>query len=66
MTAPVVTTSPGANLHEVGRLMLEKGLKRIPGVDQGILVGLISRVNLLKLSPTRIRQRTARHRPGAA
>ncbi|MHB8509849.1 MAG: CBS domain-containing protein, partial [Candidatus Dormibacteria bacterium] len=48
MSSAVVTTSPEATLHEVGRLMLEKTLKRLPVVAEGKLVGIISRVDLLR------------------
>jgi CBS domain-containing protein len=49
MTAPVVTTVPGATLREAARLMEQDGVKRLPvtGPD-GCLRGIVSRRDLLR------------------
>ncbi|WP_428559813.1 MAG: DUF190 domain-containing protein [Solidesulfovibrio sp. DCME] len=49
MTAPVVTISDRAGLREAARLMIKKGLKRLPAVDEaGELVGIVSRADILR------------------
>jgi CBS-domain-containing membrane protein len=49
MTTPVVTIQPGAPLSEAARVMHHRALKRIPVVDdKGVLVGVVSRADLLK------------------
>jgi CBS domain-containing protein len=49
MTTPVVTIQPGAPLSEAARVMHHRALKRLPVVDDtGVLVGVVSRADLLK------------------
>lgn len=49
MTREVVTTSPDTPVAEVATLMLKRRLKRLPVVDrEGRLVGLVSRLDVLK------------------
>lgn len=48
MMAPVVTASPGASLTEIVELMARHHVKRIPVVDGGKVVGIISRSDLLR------------------
>jgi CBS-domain-containing membrane protein len=49
MTQPAVTVDPEANLADVAHLMVTRRLKRLPVVDRaGALVGMISRVDLLR------------------
>jgi CBS-domain-containing membrane protein len=48
MTADVVAVSPGATLPEVVRLMEKHHVKRVPVVENGGLVGIVSRANLLR------------------
>jgi CBS-domain-containing membrane protein len=49
MTRPAVTVDPEANLADVAHLMVTRRLKRLPVVDRfGALVGMISRVDLLR------------------
>ncbi|GAA2899262.1 CBS domain-containing protein [Streptosporangium fragile] len=50
MTAPAVTVQPYASIVTAMRLMEEYGVKRLPVVDgEGILVGIVSRRDLLKV-----------------
>ena len=47
MTRNVVTVAPDTTLGEVARLLESKRIKRVPVLDKGRLVGIISRANLL-------------------
>jgi CBS domain-containing protein len=50
MTAPVVTLRPETSVHEAAHLLIERQLKRLPVVDsEGQLVGMLGRVDVLKL-----------------
>lgn len=49
MAAPAVTIKPHANIAEAAQMMEEKRIRRLPVVDdKGILVGIISRADILK------------------
>ncbi|MEV7809076.1 CBS domain-containing protein [Microbispora sp. NPDC088329] len=50
MSAPAVTTRPYTSVVSAARLMNRHGVKRLPVVDdEGVLVGIISRHDLLKV-----------------
>ncbi len=42
MTRDVVTITPDTSLHEAHRLMTEKHVRRLPVVDRGKLVGIVT------------------------
>ena len=48
MTRDPVATSPRARIVDAAHLMLERGLKRLPVVEEGRLAGLVSRLDLLR------------------
>ena len=48
MTRDVVTASPETPLHEVAALLEKNAIKRVPIVENGQLVGLVSRANLIQ------------------
>jgi CBS domain-containing protein len=49
MTSPAATINPQANIAEVVRLMDENSIRRLPVVDDNnVLVGIISRADILK------------------
>ena len=48
MTAPVVTISPYAPVAEAARRMSDLGIKRLPVVRKGELVGIVSRTDLVR------------------
>jgi CBS-domain-containing membrane protein len=48
MAADVVTVSPGASLPEIVELMTRHHVKRIPVVDDGNVVGIVTRSDLLR------------------
>ena len=49
MTDRVVTAAPGENIRSVARRMLDLEVKRLPVVEHGRLVGIISRQDLLRI-----------------
>ena len=49
MTSPAVTIKPRANISQVVHLMDENNIRRLPVVDDNnVLVGIISRADILK------------------
>ncbi|MEU2716634.1 CBS domain-containing protein [Streptomyces sp. NPDC007205] len=50
MTSPAVTVRANATLAEAARTMARQGIKRLPVVDDaGLLAGIVSRADLLKI-----------------
>lgn len=50
MSAPAITVHPGATLAQAARIMAVRHVKRLPVVDDvGMLQGLVSRADLLKV-----------------
>ncbi len=47
MSREVVTVGPDATLDEVARLLETRRIKRVPVMEEGRLVGILSRANLL-------------------
>lgn len=48
MTAPAITIAPGATVADAARLMSERGVNRLPVVDEGRLVGIVTRTDLVR------------------
>ena len=48
MTKDVVTAGPETPLHEIAKLMEKENIKRVPIAQNGQLVGIISRANLIQ------------------
>jgi CBS domain-containing protein len=48
MSTDLVVCSPDENLQVVARRMLSRGVKRIPVVHEGRLVGIVSRLDILR------------------
>ncbi len=73
MTRKVITASPQTPLHEVATLMEKNAIKRVPILENGQLVGIVSRANLIQavatarklldipLSDTTIREKILSH-----
>jgi CBS domain-containing protein len=48
MTRKLITAAPDALLHELATLMEANAIKRVPIVEDGRLVGIVSRANLVR------------------
>jgi malic enzyme/predicted transcriptional regulator len=48
MTAPAVTITPGRSIHEAAAIMTARRVNRLPVVDDGRLVGIVSRADLVR------------------
>jgi CBS domain-containing protein len=48
MSLPAVTIGPGRTVAEAARLMLDKAISRLPVVDDGRLVGIITESDLVR------------------
>ena len=48
MTHQVITVDPDASLQEIANLFEKHGIKRVPVVKNGQLVGIVSRANLVQ------------------
>lgn len=48
MTKPVITVSPNMRAGDAAKLMLERNIKKLPVVEEGKLVGLVSLTDLLR------------------
>lgn len=73
MSSRVITAKPDTPLHEIAALLERNSIKRVPIVEDGQLVGIVSRANLVQavatarsasevsLSDTEIRERLVNH-----
>lgn len=48
MTAPAVTTRPGCPITEAAAIMTARGINRLPVLDEGRLVGIVTRSDLVR------------------
>jgi CBS-domain-containing membrane protein len=48
MTADVIAVAPDTDLAEIARILERRRIKRVPVIDKGTLVGIVSRANLLR------------------
>jgi len=48
MTRGVISVTPDTDLEEVGQLLVHERIKRLPVLDQGRLVGIVSRADLVR------------------
>ncbi|OPY31315.1 MAG: Inosine-5'-monophosphate dehydrogenase [Methanomassiliicoccales archaeon PtaU1.Bin124] len=51
MSSPIITTTPDENVTEAARLMARMKVRRLPVVEDGKLVGMLTENDILKLSP---------------
>lgn len=49
MSEPAVTIAPNASIEDLADLMVKRGMNPIPVVEQGMLVGIISRSDIIRL-----------------
>ena len=48
MTRPAVTISPRRRVAEAARIMLDRAINRLPVVDDGELIGIVTRADLVR------------------
>jgi CBS domain-containing protein len=48
MSSPVTTVAPGVELRQAAETMMQRDVKHLPVVEDGVLVGIVSRHDLLK------------------
>lgn len=48
MTRRVITASPDSPLHEIASVLESNSIKRVPIVKDGLVVGIVSRANLIQ------------------
>ncbi|MDI6811777.1 MAG: CBS domain-containing protein [archaeon] len=56
MSSPLVTIEPEASIGEASALAARKRIKRLPVVENGVLVGIVSVRNLLTLKPEYVKR----------
>lgn len=52
MTSSPVTIEASASLEEAARLMTERNVSKLPVLDEGLLVGVISASDIMRVEPT--------------
>jgi CBS-domain-containing membrane protein len=48
MTSPAVTIAPGRPIHEAAAVMTTRHMNRLPVIDGGTLIGIVSRADLVR------------------
>jgi len=56
MSSPLVTIEVDASLMRACKLLTEKGIRRLPVIDDGELVGIVSLRNILTREPLHVRK----------
>ena len=54
MSTPLVTIGPKKSVQEAARTMASLRIKRLPVVEEGLLIGIITEHDILRLSPSLI------------
>ncbi len=52
MDSPLITIEPDASVEKACELLAEKGIRRLPVIEEDMLVGIISVRNILSRNPT--------------
>jgi CBS domain-containing protein len=48
MTSPAITIDPGASLQAAAAIMVDRGVNRLPVTKDGMLVGIVTRADLIR------------------
>ena len=54
MSAPLITVDLNAAVEEAAQIMARKGIKKLPVVDGGRVVGVVSTSDIVRTSPTQL------------
>jgi len=55
MSTPLISVEPKVQIEEAAKLMFQKKIKKLPVVEKGKLVGLVSLTDLLRVQPQLIK-----------
>ncbi|MCL6579488.1 MAG: CBS domain-containing protein [Candidatus Bathyarchaeota archaeon] len=55
MSKPLISVEPKVQIEETAKLMFQKKIKKLPVVEKGKLVGLVSLTDLLRVQPQLIK-----------
>jgi CBS domain-containing protein len=55
MSTPLISVQPKVQIEEAAKLMFQKKIKKLPVVEKGKLVGLVSLTDLLRVQPQLIK-----------
>jgi CBS domain-containing protein len=56
MTSPLITVAPDTSLDEASEIAAEKRIKRLPVVENGVVIGLVSLRNILARKPEYVKR----------
>jgi len=51
MTKNLIKIDPGSHLHEAARIMAKNNIRRLPVVNNGVLVGILTSTDVMMVSP---------------
>lgn len=54
MSAPLKTVEPNMTLKQASKLMVKYNIRRLPVIDKGVLVGILTNKDILAISPQMI------------
>ena len=56
MSSPLMTIESDASLGRAGKVLIEKGIRRLPVIENGELVGIVSLRNIVTREPLHVRK----------
>ena len=56
MSSPLITVEAGASVEEASGLLARKGIRRVPVIQDGAFVGIVSIRNILTGEPVHVRK----------
>jgi CBS domain-containing protein len=56
MSSPLMTIESDASLGSAGKVLIEKGIRRLPVIENGELVGIVSLRNIVTREPLHVRK----------
>ena len=51
MSAPILTINPDADIAEAARMMAHSNIRRLPVVERGVLIGILTASDITAISP---------------